>query len=197
MNELITIEGNKPVTTSLKVAEVFGKKHKNVIQAIESLDCPNDFTELNFQPSEYKDATGRILKSYIITKDGFTLLAMGFTGEKAMQFKIAYIKAFNEKEEMLKRAASGDYSMLADELFRRQMNAMRSTIEENVQLKHEVSFLEHFKPQGQPGEIARSGLPKTKFRRGFYCSKNGRDAFILQHPKHPDLFEAFEIKSLT
>ncbi|MBF0127433.1 MAG: Rha family transcriptional regulator, partial [Magnetococcales bacterium] len=56
---------------------VFGKQHKNVLQAIQELDVPEEFTELNFQPSEYTDSTGRTLPMYRLTRDGVTLLTMG------------------------------------------------------------------------------------------------------------------------
>lgn len=89
-------------TTSLDIAEKFGKVHKNVIQAIEnsfaeqeSLGSENaNFSRLNFQPSNYTKR-GKTYPLYNITKDGFSLLAMGFTGKEAMNWKIKYINAFN------------------------------------------------------------------------------------------------------
>jgi Rha family phage regulatory protein len=106
-NDLVTINENRqPVTTSLKIAEVFGKKHKNVMQAINNIigDLRNleDGGRLNFQPTSYYDVQGREQKQYIVTRDGFTLLAMGFTGKKALEFKIQYIAAFNAMEQALK-----------------------------------------------------------------------------------------------
>ncbi|EBP7484857.1 hypothetical protein AHN03_08020 [Salmonella enterica subsp. enterica] len=96
--ELCIIAG-KVVTSSLAVASYFGKQHKNVIQKIASLECSAEFTELNFQLSEYIDASGRKLPCYQITRDGFAFLAMGFTGKRAAQFKEAYINAFNQMEK--------------------------------------------------------------------------------------------------
>ncbi|BED97537.1 hypothetical protein Ef30038_39610 [Escherichia fergusonii] len=100
--ELCIIAG-KVVTSSLAVASYFGKQHKNVIQKIASLECSAEFTELNFQPSEYIDASGRKLPCYQITRDGFAFLAMGFTGKRAAQFKEAYINAFNQMEKQLSK----------------------------------------------------------------------------------------------
>ena len=100
--DLITITDGKPVTTSLKVADVFGKQHKDVLRAIRELEVPEDFNERNFAPVEYTDAKGEKRPMYYITRDGFTLLAMGFTGKNAMEFKIAYIEAFNEMETRLR-----------------------------------------------------------------------------------------------
>jgi Rha family phage regulatory protein len=90
-------------TTSRQVAEVFGKEHRNVLRDIENLECSAEFTKLNFELSSYKDGSGKANKEYVITKDGFTILAMGYTGEKAMKFKEAYINEFNEMEKELKR----------------------------------------------------------------------------------------------
>ncbi|EBG1718108.1 Rha family phage regulatory protein [Salmonella enterica] len=100
--ELCIIAG-KVVTSSLAVASYFGKQHKNVVQKIASLECSAEFTELNFQLSEYIDASGRKLPCYQITRDGFAFLAMGFTGKRAAQFKEAYINAFNQMEKQLSK----------------------------------------------------------------------------------------------
>ncbi|MEI8245821.1 MAG: Rha family transcriptional regulator [Lentisphaerota bacterium] len=99
----VMLYNGKPQTTSLKVADIFGKQHKNVIQSIELMEMPSDFNTLNFQRISYHDNRNRLQKMYNMTKDGFTLLAMGFTGAKAMQFKIAYIEAFNKMEAELRQ----------------------------------------------------------------------------------------------
>ncbi|WP_051677197.1 Rha family transcriptional regulator [Maridesulfovibrio frigidus] len=99
----LVISDGKPVVSSLTIAEHFGKRHDNVLRTIENLEVPQDFTALNFEVSEYVDRTGRKLPAYNITRDGFTLLVMGFTGKKAMQWKIRYIEAFNAMEQELLR----------------------------------------------------------------------------------------------
>lgn len=93
----------KLITTSLKVSEVFGKDHKNVLRDIREIECSEEFNRLNFEPINYKDARGRIQDAYSMTRDGFTMLVMGYTGEKAMKFKEDYINAFNAMESELKR----------------------------------------------------------------------------------------------
>ncbi len=107
---VVSLVNNKLVTTSMNVAEVFGKQHKDVLEAIRNMDIPEDFTERNFPPSEYTDPTGRKLSMFNLTRDGFTLLVMGFTGSRAMQFKLAYIEAFNRMQAVLtrKKASSPD-----------------------------------------------------------------------------------------
>lgn len=93
-----------PVVNSRKVAEIFEKRHDNVLQSITDLknQVSENFKLLNFKESTYKDSTGRKLPEYLLTRDGFTLLAMGFTGKKAMQFKVAYIERFNQMEQFIK-----------------------------------------------------------------------------------------------
>lgn len=101
-NELgIFTKDNKAVVSSRKIAEVFEKEHKHVMETIRKLDCNEEFNQSNFRPVEYKDAKGEMRPEYLITRDGFTLLAMGFTGKKAMEFKVKYIAAFNAMEEEL------------------------------------------------------------------------------------------------
>lgn len=105
MENLVKMIDGKAVTTSRKVAEVFEKKHCDILRAIRELEMPEEFGQRNFASAEYETVNnlGKTVKypQYLITRDGFTLLAMGFTGKKAMQFKIAYIEAFNAMEAAL------------------------------------------------------------------------------------------------
>lgn len=91
----------KVVVTSLDVAGTFGKEHKNVLRDIETLGCSEEFNRLNFEPITYSDSRGREQKAYAMTRDGFTLLVMGYTGDLAMRFKEAYIGQFNAMEKAL------------------------------------------------------------------------------------------------
>ena len=91
----------KLITTSLKVAEVFEKEHKNVLQSIENLVADNSAAKF-FRLITYKNR-GKEYPMYEMDRDGFSLLVMGFTGEKALQWKIKYIEAFNQMESELKR----------------------------------------------------------------------------------------------
>lgn len=101
---------------SLMVAKMFGKDHKNVLRSIKNLDCSQDFWRLNFAPSNYTDDRGKKQPCVMMTRDGFTFLAMGFTGKKAAQFKEAYIKRFNEMEKLIFNVVTvrKDYPMLTE-----------------------------------------------------------------------------------
>lgn len=111
--ELSVDHGTTTTTTSLQIAEHFGKRHADVIRAIKRLDAPAEFTERNFALSDFTDSTGRTLPAYRITRDGFTLLAMGFTGKDALHWKIAYIDAFNHMEAALHQPADTQRMELA------------------------------------------------------------------------------------
>ena len=100
--ELVKVENEQVVTTSLVVAESFGKKNKNIIQAVENLMAENQAVKNMFWISSYINSRGREYPMYYMNRDGFTLLVMGFTGKEALQFKVEYINAFNKMEEQLK-----------------------------------------------------------------------------------------------
>ena len=87
---------------SLQVAEMFCKQHKSVLRAIQNLDCSDEFRRLNFAPSSYINEQNKKQPCVCMTRDGFTFLAMGFTGKKAAQFKEAYIKRFNDMEKFIR-----------------------------------------------------------------------------------------------
>lgn len=102
--QLVFVERNKAMTTSLKVAEHFGKEHSKVLRSIEQLECSDSFREANFGLSNYERKNGNVTKSYpmyYMTRDGFTFLVMGFTGKVAARFKEQFINAFNEMEKMV------------------------------------------------------------------------------------------------
>lgn len=104
MEEIVFVGQNgQVITTSLKVAKTFSKEHKKVMRDIENLKCSSEFNRANFGPISYIDTLGRPQKAYEMTKDGFTFLVMGYTGQKAAEFKEAYIKKFNQMEEELRK----------------------------------------------------------------------------------------------
>lgn len=93
---------NQIFTNSLQIAEVFEKQHSNVLRDIENL-TKDDFKNANFIKSKYLNSQNKPQPLYNLTKDGFMLLVMGFTGAKAYKFKVAFINAFNEMQKELER----------------------------------------------------------------------------------------------
>lgn len=106
---LVTSYNGVLVADSVQVAESFGKAHKNVLQTIDNLvtnlaaefSATNAEPESYFIPAEYQNR-GKTYKKYLLTRDGFSLLVMGFTGPAALHWKLLYIEAFNKMEEALR-----------------------------------------------------------------------------------------------
>ncbi len=96
-------EKGTPVTDSLKVARVFGKQHKNVMQQVRNLlgSAENSAHKNWFYKSTYLDAQGKQQPLFVMNRDGFSLLAMSLTGEKALQFKVAFIDLFDKMEKAI------------------------------------------------------------------------------------------------
>ena len=111
MDEIILRNENGQIlASSREVADRFGKNHKDVLESIRNLTAENSAVKDMFQISQYTNSRGRNYDQYLMNRDGFSLLAMGFTGKKALEWKLKYINAFNIMEEKLK---SGNY--LSDE----------------------------------------------------------------------------------
>lgn len=102
MNQLVFVEKNQAITTSLIVAEVFEKAHDKVLRDIRNLGCSDEFRLANFGESTYVNNQNKEMPMYHMNKKGFTLLAMGYTGKEAMKFKEAYIEQFEKMENELK-----------------------------------------------------------------------------------------------
>jgi Rha family phage regulatory protein len=109
----VTLIDGKPSTTSNEVALHFGKQHLHVMERIRNL-LPNlpEEHQSDFRLVEFTDAKGENRPAYRLTRDGFTLLAMGFTGKKALAFKLAYIDAFNRMEAELQQHPAQDAQRL-------------------------------------------------------------------------------------
>lgn len=114
MKDLVVMRNKQAVTTSLQVAESFEKQHKNVMQSIRNLTAKNSAVGNMFAESTYVNKQGHEQPMFYMNRDGFTLLAMSFTGDKALQFKLKYIDAFNKMENALKKVAKPDSYMIED-----------------------------------------------------------------------------------
>lgn len=138
---LAVIDGHV-TTTSQHVADFFTKDHSKVLRDIRALadQTGESFAQSNFGLSEYLDPTGRKLPAYRLTRDGFALLAMGFTGKKAMFFKLAYIDAFNRMESAL-RAAEPPTAEYSPREFQRPTGSVRTHFDLPAELQLRVKVL--------------------------------------------------------
>ncbi|EAH4468116.1 Rha family transcriptional regulator [Campylobacter coli] len=160
----LEVANDQVTTTSLDIAAVFNKRHDNIIAKIETF--PKDsFTDLNFKASKYIDSTGRILPCYKITRDAFSLLVMGFTGEKAYKWKIEFIKAFNEMEKRLRNIEYEKHDKLA---FRQSLGYKSQLAQQKQKYENEIKALKY--------DLEQS---KNNFKDKLNCilAKNGLYAF--------------------
>lgn len=102
MNDIIlSTQNGEPVASSRQIAESFEKNHRDVLRAVDSLkEDVRNFAQMFFE-TDTPDSYGRPQRTYLMTRDGFTLLAMGFTGKAALAWKLKYIAAFNAMEKQL------------------------------------------------------------------------------------------------
>ncbi len=116
MNSLVIMKDQQAVTSSLQVAETFEKNHRDVLRVIDDLEKDvRNFTQM-FLMTDLPDSYGRNRRAYYMNRDGFTLLAMGFTGKKALKFKMQYIEAFNKMEDQIKTGGFKIPSTMAEAL---------------------------------------------------------------------------------
>ena len=109
MDELVFLKHEDALTDSLTVAEAFGKRHDNVLKAIDVLNeslLKNEERSKMFIPSRRKADDGQFHRMYYMNRDGFSLLVMGFTGKKALEWKLKYIDAFNKMESVIRQKST-------------------------------------------------------------------------------------------
>ena len=102
MENLVEIKKNQVITSSRQVAECFGKEHKNVLRDIKEILAAQNSATRFFYETTFENR-GKQYPMYLMNRDGFSLLVMGFTGREALQWKIKYIEAFNDMEKYLKQ----------------------------------------------------------------------------------------------
>ncbi|MCO7151715.1 Rha family transcriptional regulator [Vagococcus lutrae] len=158
MKELVVMKNKQAVTSSLRIAEIFGKQHKDILKAIDNLEIGSeDLRHQMFYEDTYENR-GKEYRQIIMNRDGFTLLAMGFTGKKAMQFKLKYIEAFNEMEEYIQVKQA--------QLPQSPMEILKLVFEVNEETSERVEVLE-----GDVKEIKENQLISTE-------DKNSLDRMI-------------------
>jgi Rha family phage regulatory protein len=109
-NELMIFEHREQAVVSSRViAERFGKQHQHVTQSIENLTSENSGVRFMFRKSYYETDRGRSYKEYLMNRDGFSLLVMGFTGKDALEWKVKYIQVFNAMEAFIKERQSSEW----------------------------------------------------------------------------------------
>ena len=139
----ITTSNGELVVSSRQVAENFGKEHSKVIRSIEGIANFGDTQGMFHKVSYVNEQNGQEYKEYLMNRDGFSLLVMGFTGKEAMEWKIKYINAFNEMERKLAKPQL----TLAEQMAQGLLAAQQLLSEKNKQVEHLTATIEQQKPK--------------------------------------------------
>ncbi|EPN1370118.1 Rha family transcriptional regulator [Campylobacter coli] len=139
VNVVFEVVGDEIFANSLQIAEVFEKDHSNVLKAIDKL--PNDeFKSSNFKYDSYFDKKSEQRRMINLTRDAFSLLVMGFTGEKAYKWKIEFIKAFNEMEKRLRNIEYEKHDKLA---FRQSLGYKSQLAQQKEKYENKIKALKY------------------------------------------------------
>lgn len=199
------------VTTSLIVADVFGKRHDQVLRDIDNLNCSQEFNHHNFVEIEYTDGRGRKQRAVEMTKNGFTFLVVGWTGQKAGEFKEKFIHEFDKRDALLK---NDDYILMRSQqilstrlsLVEKQLEEANTVIEELQPKRIFAEAVSASKTSILIGELAKllkqNGIDIGQNRlfdwlreNSYLISRKGTD-FNMPTQKSMDL-DLFEIKETT
>ena len=166
MENLITkTEDGKLVVSSRRVADDFKKRHSDVIEKIQQLIKAEKSVMSMFIESSYKAGTGKNYKEYLLTRDGFSLLVMGFNGREALEWKLKYIEAFNTMERKLKEISKPDSYMIDDPIERakrwieerEQYNKVAAELEEQNSFVNKISASENSLLVREVAKLASKG----------------------------------------
>lgn len=210
IDDAVFIQEHQVKTTSLKVAELFNKQHKDVLRKLESLDCSPEFTSAHFcahvQTIEIGNGATRESKYYEMTKDGFIFLVMGFTGAAAAKIKEAYINTFNQMAAMLYNLHGNNECIHIGAVVQLKSGGPIYTVSQihhdNNGFMQNAEVLWHNK-----GNLCRDILPiaclsletkniiDSKMLNDFWASVNSYGMHKLNHSRNPNIL-AFNISQI-
>ncbi|EAI7934250.1 Rha family transcriptional regulator [Campylobacter coli] len=194
VNVVFEVVGDEIFANSLQIAEVFEKDHSNVLKAIDKL--PNDeFKSSNFKYDSYFDKKSEQRRMINLTRDAFSLLVMGFTGEKAYKWKILFIKAFNEMEKRLRNIEYEKHDKLAFRQslgYKSQLKQQKEHYENKIKaLKYD---LEHKKELSFKRKLSKEELLELRkiLARdyGMICIKEWEMSLVAEKIGKDTVFEA-------
>ncbi|EDA4339372.1 Rha family transcriptional regulator [Campylobacter coli] len=194
VNVVFEVVGDEIFANSLQIAEVFEKDHSNVLKAIDKL--PNDeFKSSNFKYDSYFDKKSEQRRMINLTRDAFSLLVMGFTGEKAYKWKIEFIKAFNEMEKRLRNIEYEKHDKLAFRQslgYKSQLKQQKEKYENKIKaLKYD---LEHKKELSFKRKLSKEELLELRkiLARdyGILCIKEWEMSLVAEKIGKDTVFEA-------
>ncbi|EAL2643112.1 phage antirepressor Ant [Campylobacter coli] len=194
VNVVFEVVGDEIFANSLQIAEVFEKDHSNVLKAIDKL--PNDeFKSSNFKYDSYFDKKSEQRRMINLTRDAFSLLVMGFTGEKAYKWKIEFIKAFNEMEKRLRNIEYEKHDKLA---FRQSLGYKSQLAQQKEKYENKIKALkydlEHKKELSFKRKLSKEELLELRkiLARdyGMICIKEWEMSLVAEKIGKDTVFEA-------
>ncbi|EAM0371164.1 phage antirepressor Ant [Campylobacter coli] len=194
VNVVFEVVGDEIFANSLQIAEVFEKDHSNVLKAIDKL--PNDeFKSSNFKYDSYFDKKSEQRRMINLTRDAFSLLVMGFTGEKAYKWKILFIKAFNEMEKRLRNIEYEKHDKLA---FRQSLGYKSQLAQQKEHYENKIKALkydlEHKKELSFKRKLSKEELLELRkiLARdyGILCIKEWEMSLVAEKIGKDTVFEA-------
>ena len=166
MDKLVQVADGQIVVSSRNIAEHFEKRHADVLAGIENIKTENSAVTPMFCETTYTAGTGKAYKEYLMNRDGFSLLVMGFTGKKALEWKIKYIQAFNAMEEELRNSSKTnalpkDRSEFKEqELKARMLNARVRESNQYLKIAAQIDIPEYrYILQAKSAEALNGGVP--------------------------------------
>ncbi|EGK8159650.1 Rha family transcriptional regulator [Campylobacter coli] len=190
----LNIKENNVFINSLDLAKVFNKNHRHILQTTKN-QPQNDFTESNFILSTYKDKKGELRPCYNLTRDAFSLLVMGFTGEKAYKWKVEFIKAFNEMEKRLKNLEQEKMQKLAFHQslgYKSQLKQQKEHYENKIKaLKYDLEHKKELSFKRKLSDEELLELRKILARDyGILCIKEWEMSLVAEKIGKDTVFEA-------
>lgn len=197
LKDLVIMKDGHAVTTSLEVAKLFEKEHRTVLRDVRNLTAQNCTVKNMFIETTYTNKRGQEQPMIYMNRDGFSLLVMGYTGKKAMEFKLKYIEAFNKMEAYIReQEAVKQLPQTPEELLQLTMKATNHLDQRVTNVEEDIDYL---KNKSEVDENQRYKLQKVRNKRcievcggkesNFYKTKSRKVFMALAH----DFKEYFQI----
>lgn len=188
--KLVDVVNNQIVVSSLQIAERFEKEHRNVVRDIENIIVQmgmlkNEHTQEMFKETTYiHEQNKQIYKMYLMNRDGFSLLVMGFNGKNALEWKLKYIEAFNSMEQRLKLIEQQELGRLIERMKGKEVRrTLTDAIKENVpETPHKRFMYKNFTDLAYK-TVFGMNTKQMRYDRGLEKGDSLRDCFNEQELK--------------
>lgn len=184
---LVEVQNGQIVVSSLQIAEHFGKQHKDILETIREILKAENSALRFFKETTYKtEGNNKNYPMFLMNRDGFTLLAMGFTGKKALEWKLKYIQAFNRMEEQIKTLLAPSYQ-ITDPIERAKKWIEEESQRKQLEEKNQFLIAENVELATENEQLAEKLDYEQDFKKNIFDVDNAlvtiTDAIKLVNPK--------------